>query len=99
MSLSVYPPHAWLTLRATVQANGVPTDDPTITLTIKQALGSADETVVTKDNAALSHDGTGLYSYDVKTDVSGLWAFEFAGSGAAAGGGEQRFWVSGSDFG
>lgn len=98
MSLPVFPLHAWVRLADTLTVAGVATDDATTVLTIRKAVGSAAEAETTVANASLSHDGTGQYHADVELDVSGIWAYQFLATGAAAGADEQRFYVDASDF-
>ena len=69
--------------------------DPTsVTLKIRNPHG----TITTPSP---THDGTGLYSFDLITalsDLTGRWEYRFEGTGAVTSAEERVFYLRGSDF-
>jgi hypothetical protein len=64
-----------------------PIDDPTIAVTVYKPDGS---TV----NTSLAHASTGTYTAAVTVDQNGQWEYVSLSTGAAAGAGRERFYVS-----
>jgi hypothetical protein len=68
---------------------GVITNPTTVTLRYRNPAG----TVTVKQQADLTNPSTGLWTYNITPDQSGVWWYRFEGTGAAAAIEEHFFYV------
>lgn len=91
MSTNTYPVNDTVTLTETYAPGGVATDPDTVTLTVRAPNGA--ESVYTYSGGGLTKVSTGVYQKNVVPTATGLWAYEWAGTGAAPGVRQAQFYV------
>lgn len=92
MSINTYAVNDTVTLTETFTVSGVATDPDTVTLTVRAPNGA--ETVYTYSGGGLTRVTTGIYQKNVVPTATGLWSYEWKGTGAAPGVRQAQFEVS-----
>lgn len=78
-------------VQATFAVSGVAADPTTVTLKVKDPAGNT--ATYTYALGEVTKNGTGVYYKDVSIDESGMWVFQWTGTGACQAVEESEFYV------
>jgi len=86
-----YAPGQSVVISGTFTVSGIATDPTTVTLTIIDPRGTAS----TFTGGQVTHDGTGLYHYNLTVQTVGYWQYKWQGTGTCQAASDGNFTVSG----
>ena len=96
MATNTYDKGDAVRLRVTFTIDSVNTDPTTITLRVKNPVGT--KTVYTFALAEITKEATGIYYKDISVDDDGIYAYRFEGTGTVEAASEHKMKVRTSEF-